>query len=102
MIPVHLWQAAITDICHIWDWLSQLSSEAATRISDGLIDAALTLGEFPNRHPLVRGLEGEVHRFTVGSWAVLYECTDARVHILRIAAGSTDLFALDLRPSEEK
>ncbi len=94
---VQLSERAIADIAAMWDMIAVVSVDGATSVSNAVIDAALTLGEFPQRHPAVHGAHRAVRQLTVGSWAILYEIVadPEHVDVLRIVPAGADMRAVD-------
>lgn len=101
-MPVRLSERAIADIADIWDRIAGISTESATRISDAVIDAALGLADFPERHAPLKDWERPVRQLTVGSWAVLYEIVGEPLHVtvLRIVSASADIPNIELPQPE--
>jgi plasmid stabilization system protein ParE len=100
MIPVYITESALGDIGRLWDELAGLNVDAASRIAAEVVEAALSLREFPERHPVEdRVPGGRCRRFTVHSVSIFYVVTDAQVEVLRVVSAAADMSTLDLRPS---
>ena len=98
MTPVIITNAAIRDIGEIWDQIARVSSDAATRTSDEVIDRSLSLKDMPRRYPRVAAYGDEIRRFHVGPWAVYYEVLADCVEVLRVVYGPAQHAELALRP----
>lgn len=97
MIPVYITEAALADVGTLWDGLARLNVDAASRIAAEVVEAALSLEEFPERHPVESRIPGgRCRRFTVGSVSIFYVVTARQVEVLRVVSAAADLTALDV------
>jgi plasmid stabilization system protein ParE len=92
VIPVVFSPEASEDLDVVWAGLARLSELAATNVTLRIVEACLSLSEFPLRHPVEERASGhESRRFNLDRYAIFYEVREEAVEIIRVLPGEMDL-----------
>lgn len=88
-------RAALRDLEAISDFISADNPPAAYRTVEDLEAACLSLGEFPQRYPILGEIDGEeVRRRSSQDYLILYIVRGPAIEIVRVVHGHRDLVAL--------
>ena len=94
-MKVEITSRAQRDLNEIVSYLAAESPSAAVRLGLDLRSGCRSLGELPDRYPLVPGREVEgLRRMTCRNHLVLYRVLGDRVQVLRVLHGARDWRAL--------
>jgi toxin ParE1/3/4 len=89
-VKVRLSGPARASLERITDYIAQRDPLAADQIATRLIDAAMSLAEFPRRYPLIEESAKPIHKMTVGNYLIIYQIQDQTIDVARIVHASTD------------
>lgn len=90
---VLIYPAAKADMQEIVDYVNTLSPDAALDLYDAIVEAILSLGDMPERCPLLKDvyLRRKGYRaLQVKNYTVFYTISDKAVQIRRILYGKRD------------
>jgi toxin ParE1/3/4 len=89
-VKVRFSRPAEQDVEEIGDWVGERDPLAALRIVGRIRSGARRLSRYPNRYPLVAGLETPLRKLSVANYLIFYRVGQDEVEVIRILHASRD------------